>query len=94
MCVCVCVHTYVHTLKINQSRQLRMQLCVRSRSTTYLFFRLTGMSPFLGDDDTETITNIASGEFEYPDPDPEEGYEDITLLAKDFIDNLLKLKPK
>lgn len=52
------------------------------------------MSPFLGDDDTETITNIASGEFEYPDPDPEEGYEDITLLAKDFIDNLLKLKPK
>ena len=68
---------------------------MRSRSTCILLsFRLTGMSPFLGDDDTETITNIASGEFEYPDPDPEEGYEDITLLAKDFIDNLLKLKPK
>jgi len=55
---------------------------------------LTGMSPFLGDDDMETVNNIASGEYEYPDPDPEEGYEDITQLAKDFIDSLLKLKPK
>ena len=87
---CACVCAYVRTFKIDGSR---MQLCVRSWYT-YLFFRLTGMSPFLGDDDTETITNIAAGEFEYPDPDPEEGYEDITVLAKDFIDNLLKLKPK
>lgn len=52
------------------------------------------MSPFLGDDDMETVNNIASGEYDYPDPDPEEGYEDITQLAKDFIDSLLKLKPK
>ena len=37
----------------------------------------------------ETVTNIASGEFEYPDPDPEEGYEDISELAKKFIESLL-----
>lgn len=50
---------------------------------------LTGMSPFLGDNDMETVNNIAEGEFEYPDPDPEEGYEDITDLAKKFIETLL-----
>ncbi len=42
----------------------------------------------------ETITNISTGEFEYPDPDPEEGYDDISDLAKDFIDNLLKMVPE
>ena len=51
------------------------------------------MSPFLGDDDMETINNIASGEYEYPDPDPEADYEDISSQAKDFIDSLLKFKP-
>ena len=34
------------------------------------------------------------GEYEYPDPDPEEGYEDIAQAAKDFIDALLIKKPK
>lgn len=47
------------------------------------------MSPFLGDNDMETVNNIASGEFEYPDPDPEEGFEDISDLAKGFIESML-----
>ena len=50
------------------------------------------MSPFLGDDDMETIQNISSGEYEYPEP--EENYEDISDLAKEFIDNLLVRAPK
>ena len=40
----------------------------------------------------ETIQNISLGEFEYPDPsseEGEEGYEDISDLAKEFIDSLL-----
>ena len=37
----------------------------------------------------ETITNISEGEFEYPDPDPDEGYEDISEDAKAFINSLL-----
>ena len=57
-------------------------------------YRLTGMSPFLGDNDMETVNNIAGGKFEYPDPDPEEGYEDISSLAKDFINSLLKFTPR
>ena len=50
------------------------------------------MSPFLGDDDMETIQNISSGEYEYPEP--EEDYEDISDLAKEFIDSLLKQLPR
>ena len=53
---------------------------------------LTGMSPFLGDDDMETIQNISSGEYEYPEP--EEDYEDISDLAKSFIDALLEQVPR
>lgn len=52
------------------------------------------MSPFLGDDDMETIGNISIGEFEYPDPSPEDGYEDISYKAKSFINSLLKMEPK
>lgn len=55
--------------------------------------RLTGLSPFLGDNDMETIQSISSGEFDYPDPDPDEGYEDISDLAKEFIDSLLVQTP-
>ena len=39
----------------------------------------------------ETVANIAAGEYDYPDPD-EEGYEDISDLAKDFIDTMLRFK--
>lgn len=56
--------------------------------------RLTGMSPFLGDNDMETIGNIATGEYEYPEPDPKESYEDISAMAKEFIDSMLKFKPE
>lgn len=37
----------------------------------------------------ETVINISTGEFEYPDPDPDEGYEDISDDAKGFINSLL-----
>ena len=37
----------------------------------------------------ETIQNISAGEFDYPDPCPEDDYEDISDQAKQFIDSLL-----
>ena len=52
------------------------------------------MSPFLGDNDMETIQNISAGEYEFPDPCPEDGYEDISDLAKQFIESLLLFQPK
>ena len=42
----------------------------------------------------ETIQNISSGEYDYPDPCPEDGYEDISDLAKEFIDSLLVQKSR
>lgn len=44
----------------------------------------------------ETVSNVSTGEYEYPDPDAEQmddGYEDISQLAKDFIDKLLIMSP-
>ncbi len=66
-------------------------------ATRGLFPSLTGMSPFLGDDDMETVGNISTGEYEYPDPEDEEtdqDYEDISNLAKQFIDQLLIMNPE
>ncbi|XP_003382394.1 PREDICTED: death-associated protein kinase 2-like [Amphimedon queenslandica] len=58
------------------------------------FCLLTGCSPFLGDNDAETIQNVTEGEFEFPESDPEEGYDDITDAAKDFISSLLISDPR
>ena len=58
------------------------------------YFRLTGCSPFLGDNDGETFQNVNLGEFDFPEPDAEEGYNDISDSAKDFISRLLILAPK
>ena len=59
-----------------------------------IILRLTGCSPFLGDDDGETLQNISTGEYEFPGPDPEEGYDDISDEAKDFITQLLITSPR
>ena len=52
------------------------------------------MSPFLGDDDLETMNNISVGEYEFPDPDFDDGYEDISDNAKNFITGLLQSRPR
>ena len=59
----------------------------------YGFFRLSGMSPFLGDNDLETVINISTGEFEYPDPYTDGG-DEMSSLAKSFINDLIIMKPK
>ena len=56
--------------------------------------RLTGCSPFLGESDGETIQNVTLGEYEFPETDEEEGYEDISNAAKDFIIHLLVMDPR
>uniref|UniRef100_A0A8C4QX12 Myosin light chain kinase 2 n=1 Tax=Eptatretus burgeri TaxID=7764 RepID=A0A8C4QX12_EPTBU len=48
--------------------------------------RLSGLSPFLGDDEPETLSNIASGEWEFE----EEAFKNISEEAKDFISSLLE----
>ncbi|XP_066240202.1 myosin light chain kinase 2, skeletal/cardiac muscle [Saccopteryx leptura] len=50
---------------------------------TYML--LSGLSPFLGDDDTETLNNVLSGNWYFD----EETFEAVSDEAKDFVSNLL-----
>ena len=57
---------------------------------TFPFFccRLSGFSPFMGDNEGETLSNIQEGEWDFDD----ECFDEISDNAKDFIENLLVLE--
>ena len=46
---------------------------------------MSGLSPFMGDNDCETYNNISTAEFDYDD----ESFNEISKEAKDFISKLL-----
>lgn len=48
-------------------------------------FRLSGLSPFMGDSDIDTFTNITRAEYDFDD----ESFDAVTQNAKEFISNLL-----
>ncbi|MGH0116920.1 UNVERIFIED_CONTAM: hypothetical protein FKN15_040909 [Acipenser sinensis] len=50
-----------------------------------LYGRLSGMSPFLGDNDTDTMNNILHGNCEFDS----DSFENVSAEAKDFISRLL-----
>ena len=47
--------------------------------------RVSGLSPFMGDTDLETMANVTIAEYDYLD----EAFEKVSDMAKDFIDKLL-----
>lgn len=47
--------------------------------------RLSGLSPFLGDDDTETLNNVLAANWYFD----EETFESVSDEAKDFVSNLI-----
>lgn len=49
------------------------------------FFSLSGISPFLGDNNSETYNNVEKGIWEFD----EEAFSNISQLAKDFVSKLL-----
>lgn len=49
------------------------------------FCRLSGLSPFMGDTDVETMANVTIAKFEFD----EDAFEKISKEAKDFIRKLL-----
>jgi hypothetical protein len=53
-----------------------------------IFNRLTGLSPFMGDNDAETFANIVRADYDFED----EAFDAISPDAKDFISNLLQKK--
>lgn len=44
------------------------------------------MSPFMGDNDNETLSNVTSATWDFED----EAFDEISDNGKDFITNLLK----
>lgn len=58
---------------------------LHSCSTSFLP-RVSGLSPFMGDNDNETLANVTSATWDFDD----EAFDEISDDAKDFISNLLK----
>ena len=50
-----------------------------------IIFRLSGLSPFLGDKDSETFSNINMAAYDFDD----DTFDEISEKAKDFIESLL-----
>ncbi|TWW80202.1 Myosin light chain kinase, smooth muscle [Takifugu flavidus] len=50
------------------------------------YILLSGLSPFMGDNDNETLSNVTSATWDFED----EAFDEISENAKDFITNLLK----
>ena len=50
-----------------------------------MFCRVSGLSPFMGDTDLETMANVTIAEYDYED----EAFDNVSQEAKDFIDSLL-----
>jgi len=47
--------------------------------------RLSGLSPFMGDNDSETLSNVTMTQWDFED----EAFDEISESAKDFISKLL-----
>lgn len=47
---------------------------------------LSGLSPFMGDDDIDTMTNVTLGKYNFDD----DAFNMVSDSAKDFIRNLLQ----
>jgi len=50
-----------------------------------VFYRLSGLSPFLGDNENETLNNILACQWNFE----EEEFLEVSPEAKDFISKLL-----
>lgn len=48
-------------------------------------FRISGLSPFMGDTDSETLSNVTRTQWDFED----EAFDDISASAQDFISRLL-----
>ena len=51
----------------------------------FFIFRLSGLSPFMGDNDMDTMGNVTIAKYDFDD----EAFADISEDAKDFIRCLL-----
>ena len=51
---------------------------------------MSGLSPFMGENEQETLSNVSMGEVDFDD----EVFDEVSEDAKDFIEFLLRPKEK
>ena len=56
----------------------------------FMVIRLSGLSPFMGDNDADTFANITSSDYDFDD----DAFAAISSDAKDFISSLLVKRPE
>lgn len=54
-----------------------------------MFCSLSGLSPFVGSDDYETMTNVSFAKYSFNYPE----FDEISSTAKDFVSQLLVKEP-
>lgn len=57
---------------------------------SFILFRLSGESPFQGDNDADTLALVTAAQWEFD----EESFDEITEEAQDFISSLLQRDPR
>ena len=86
---------------VNTARTQKHYVCELSRARNITFakhqahyqshhFRLSGSSPFLGDTQQETYSNISHVDYDFED----EVFDNISETAKEFISKLLVKKSR
>ena len=60
------------------------------KTSARFIHRLSGLSPLLGDDDNETLTNVTAADWDFDD----ESFDVISDQAKDFISKLMVNNPR
>lgn len=67
------------------SAQQEQQLTILFDTAADPWFRLSGLSPFLGNNDEETLANVSAADWDFDDS----SWDDVSPLAKDFICHLM-----
>ena len=81
----------LHTNYRSYPELIRNQIAIPAiRSVgVIVYIMVSGYSPFMGDDDNQTYGNISMCDYEFY----EEEFANISEDCKDFIKNLLLIKP-
>lgn len=66
-------------------RSVSERVSVERCKQIWCFCRLSGLSPFMGATDIETMANVTIAKYDFED----EAFQEISDNAKDFIKNLL-----
>lgn len=64
---------------------LQKEINLGFKNKLHFYFRLSGLSPFMGENDNDTYANINRAIYDFDD----ESFTDISKEAKDFISKLL-----